>query len=158
MRSRNWQEIKFAHAAHQFVEGDVALRHPVAGDMCTDQVFDDLLCPLCPGRIYWKTGVDILYVKVSFLKTHLKKEGEQERYGHTQGFQEEATVYEHCLRAWPVPWPVLWIAADGQATEYGMSPLGVGARESVWLGLFFVNINEICVFCPLQDEEREKIP
>lgn len=154
------------HAAHQFVEGDVQhWWHPVAGDKGVRTRFsDDLLwLPFVLGEYIEKTGdVDILNVKVPFLEDAPLKEGEQERYGIPRVSQEEATVYEHCLRAIDRSLKFgahgLPLMGTGDWND-GMSSVGSrGKGESVWLGWFlYRTLMKFASFCPImQDEEREK--
>ncbi|HJU73782.1 MAG TPA: glucoamylase family protein, partial [Gemmatimonadaceae bacterium] len=134
-------------AARQFIEGDVQhWWHPDSGRGVRTRFSDDLVwLPYVVDHYVRVTGdVSVLAESVPFLTMRALEPNEHEVYDEPRASTEQASVYEHCLRA-------LRRACTGGAHGLpligsgdwndGMNRVGAAGRgESVWLAWFLTTV------------------
>ena len=131
--------------ARQFEEGDVQhWWHPGSGRGVRTRFSDDLVwLPYVVDHYVRTTGdASVLDAPVPFLSMRTLEPGEQEAYELPQESAEEASVYQHCLRALRRACTAgahgLPLIGAGDWND-GMNRVGVEGRgESVWLGWFLI--------------------
>ncbi len=140
-------------AAHQFKEGDVQhwWHEPYMG--VRTKVSDDLLfLPYVASKYVSVTGdIKIFDEKVPFLEGHELGDRE-DLYENAWQSKEEATLYEHCMRAIRLAisrsgkhgLPLI-LGGDWNDGMNGIGKQGIG--ESVWLGWFLYSV--ISDFMPI---------
>jgi cyclic beta-1,2-glucan synthetase len=132
-------------AARQFVEGDVQhWWHPQSGRGVRTRFSDDLAwLPYVVDHYVRVTGdAGVLDERVPFLEMRALEPDEHEVYDLPRVSDEEASVYEHCLRALRRACTAgvhgLPLIGTGDWND-GMNRVGAEGRgESVWLGWFLV--------------------
>ena len=135
------------HAAHQFIEGDVQhWWHEETKRGIRTKFSDDLLwLPYSVLRYLEHTqDEDILVQEVQFLEDLPLGPDEDERYSETKISTEQASLFEHCLRAIERSLHFgshgLPLMGTGDWND-GMNRVGrEGKGESVWLGWFLYTI------------------
>ncbi len=136
-----------AHAAEQFVEGDVLhWWHPPAGKGIRTRFADDLLwLPLTAGSYIRTTGDwAILDSVIPFRSARALEPGEDESFLFPETSRDAADLYEHCCRA---------IDRSLATGEHGLPLFGtgdwndamnrvgrLGKGESVWMGFFLYSV------------------
>jgi len=151
------------HASRQFEEGDVQhWWHMERGRGIRSRYSDDLLwLAYVTAEYVEKTAdIDILGIKVPFLRGSILAEDEDEKYEQPQVSDKSATLYEHCtlaidrsLATGPHGLPLI----GGGDWNDGMNMVGrKGKGESVWLGWFLITIlNKFLPLCQaMKDNER----
>jgi cyclic beta-1,2-glucan synthetase len=131
--------------ARQFVEGDVQhWWHPQSGRGVRTRFSDDLVWLPYVVHRYVEVTADatVLDVEVPFLSMRALAPGEDEVYAQPQVSAEQATVYEHCLRALRRACTKgvhgLPLIGTGDWND-GMNHVGAEGRgESVWLAWFLI--------------------
>jgi cyclic beta-1,2-glucan synthetase len=142
-------------AGRQFVQGDVQhWWHAESGRGLRSRCSDDMLwLPYVTAHYVRTTGDrEVLNERVPFIDAPLLEPGVTEAYGPATRSPEEASVYEHCLRA----------IARGTTTgahslpligscdwNDGMNRVGIAGRgESTWLGFFLhAVLNDFAAMC-----------
>ncbi len=134
-------------ASRQFVEGDVQhWWHEPGGQGVRTRFSDDRLwLPYAALHYVGATGDrSVLDEQVPFLAGRVLNPDEHEAYEQPSTSSEQASLYEHCLRAVEISLGTgaheLPLMGTGDWND-GMSLVGAGGRgESVWLGWFLVSI------------------
>jgi cyclic beta-1,2-glucan synthetase len=134
-------------ASRQFVEGDVQHWWHLPGGQGVRTRFSDdrLWLPYAALHYTAATGDHaVLDEQVPFLAGRPLNPGEHEAYELPTVSPEQATVYEHCIRAIEISLATgvhgLPLMGIGDWND-GMSLVGAGGKgESVWLGWFIVSI------------------
>jgi len=142
------------HAKHQFLEGDVQhWWHEPMGNGVRTRFSDDFLwLPFVTAEYIHISGDGtILDEVIPFLQGMPLTELEQERYERTTASNEEATLYEHCMRAIQRALRFgehgLPLMGGGDWND-GMNAVGEkGQGESVWLGWFLSSV--LAKFAPI---------
>ncbi len=140
-------EITRAHilraAEHQFVEGDVMhWWHEQSGTGVRTRFSDDLVwLPYVVDHYVRITGDEsVLDEVVNFLNMPELKPGEHEVFGRPERSEQQASIYDHCLRALDRACTTgahgLPLIGGGDWND-GMNRVGIGGQgESVWLAWF----------------------
>lgn len=148
-------------AARQFEAGDVQhWWHPPDGEGTRTRFSDDLLwLPFVVAQYLDVTGDQrILDETIPFLHSAPLAPEEQERYERPQVSQEQATLYEHCLRTIERGFRVgthgLPLMGCGDWND-GMNLVGAhGKGESVWVGWFLlVLVDQFLPICRLRGND-----
>ncbi len=134
-------------AAHQFVEGDVQhWWHPPTDRGVRTHCSDDYLwLPLAVHRYVVTTGdVAVLHETASFIEGRPVSAEEDSYYDLPQRSSENATLYQHCVRAirHGLRFGVHGLSLIGSCDwNDGMDKVGEqGKGESVWLSFFFYEV------------------
>lgn len=148
------------HSKHQFVEGDVEhWWHEENERGIRTRFSDDLLwlVYLVIGYIDFTGDEQILNIKTPYLEGIELEEGQDERYEKYIASKQEASIYEHCIKA---------IERSLNFGENGLPKIGSGdwndgfstvgnkgKGESVWLGFFLGAILE--KFIPICEQMKD---
>lgn len=134
-------------AGHQFVEGDVQhWWHPPTGrgerTRCTD---DALWLPLAVHRYVGVTGDYALLDEIApFIEGRALRQDEAAYCDLPERSQEQASIYEHCVRA---------LRRALVFGPHGLPPGAGGVGESVRLGFFLYDV--LCRFAELADRRGD---
>ena len=136
-----------AHAARQFVEGDVQhWWHPPTGRGVRTRISDDYLWLPYVVHKYIQVSGDksILDQEVSFIEGPHLEENQHETYIVPNVSARAGTIYEHCVialdRSFKFGPHGLPLIGCGDWND-GMNEVGVGGKgESVWLGWFLIDV------------------
>lgn len=154
-----WPELAreqiLKHAAHQFEEGDVLhWWHEPSEKGPRTKISDDYLWLSYVTAEYVRVTGDesILDSRIHFLKDEPLLEHEEERYSSPAVSHEDATLYEHCIRAMNHGLNFgehgLPLMGGGDWND-GMNMVGIdGKGESIWLGWFlFKTLKDFIPHC-----------
>ena len=133
-------------AGHQFVEGDVQhWWHPPTGrGERTRSLEDALWLPLAAHRYVGVTGDDALLDEIApFIEGRALRQDEAAYYDLPDRSQEQASIYEHCVRA---------LRRALVFGPHGLPPDRTGG-ESVRLGFFLYDV--LCRFAELADRRGD---